>query len=251
MATQIITVESNTWTLISAISGVFQSIANHTFYSFESTAGVPTQDIKRLASKSGTGPYLYEGGNGDLYIYSKDRKIFIQFDEQTTPMSVVVGSGSAEWENVGELTLINAIALGGQKETEMAALTAGSFLKFSSLAGAMFAMTRWRLDDVSDAMVVSIYGSKPEKDASGSSFERVYDLRGVVSISTTGTPLAAERGGYFADAAVISGDETLKGIAEKGTKIKTDSWDSFTEDEFYIVCTTAPTTKGYLDKSSA
>lgn len=247
MATSVIAVTKNTWTLISAISGLFQSIAHHNFYSFESTSGVPDQDVGRLAEKSGTGPYDFVAGNGDLYIYSVDRTIFIQFDEQTTPAAVVVGSGSDEWSNVGQITAVNAIALGGQKESEMAVLTDGSFLKFNSLAGAMFAMMRWRLGGQGESMTVGLYGSKPEDG----DFERVYDLRGTIVISTGGAALAAERGGFFAEVASVTGDETLKGIFQKGTLIEVDEWDTFTEDAFYVVCTVAPTSTGDLDKSSA
>jgi len=249
MSTDIITVPKDAWTLISTVSGGFQSIAHQTFYSFESSS-VPTAitaPIKRLALKSGTTPYNFIAGSGDLYIYSPGLDIFIQFDEQTTPASVVIGSGSDEWSEVGSITVVNAISLGGHKESEMAALEPGSFLKFASLAGAMFAMMRWRLGGQSESMTVKLYSSKPENGA----FERVYDERATIAIATGPSALAAERGGFFADAAVVTGDETLKGIAEKGTLIEVDEWDTFTEDEFYVVCTIAPTSTGDLDKSSA
>lgn len=139
--------------------------------------------------------------------------------------SIVIGSLDGYWKKIGRVTTANLVALTPFKESDIDTATAGSLLKYEVEKGVIGLMLRCRISTQSGSAAFDLKVARGEEPdlTIANPVEKFYtDIATTVTFTTSGSAVAAQRGGYYADGFSIAGvDYSLKGFGWANKEITT------------------------------
>ena len=156
---------------------------------------------------------------------------------KTQPSPVNIGSLLEALFKIGRVTVANGNAITPYKSSDLDKATSGSMLKDELAKGQLPIMIGAVLAIQSGSVTFNLKRAKRQEAINGVQPEAFYDDATTITFTTSGTAIAAENGGFYADGITIGNEYMIKGLTDLGRYFKVTYGDLFGFPLYALECT--------------